>query len=266
MEPDKDYATQERLAIYLENGWSDFLFGCHDQPQGVGYPNPLRDTVPPTFPERVAALTENWAKALGHQPGRYCDVGGATGRTLFEAASRFADLRELVMIEPSATFCRWAERFLMTDDPLPKVPRIATAGRLDWLKARSRPPAVTEAARRVKIVNAFLEQASGYGDFDLVTCLNVADRHPDPAALVRELSARLRPGGLLVMACPFDFHTDSTPDRTAWITDLNQLFDGQGDWTHLGQEDVYYDYRSHNRSWTRLVSQVVAKQWRGDGG
>ena len=45
------------------------------------------------------------------------------------------------------------------------------------------------------------------GRFDLVTSLEVVEHVADPRAFVRSLSARLAPGGLLVM---------STPNRTAW--------------------------------------------------
>ena len=51
------------------------------------------------------------------------------------------------------------------------------------------------------------ELAALEGRFDLVTCMEVIEHVADPAAFVRDLAARLAPGGLLIM---------STPNATGW--------------------------------------------------
>jgi 2-polyprenyl-6-hydroxyphenyl methylase/3-demethylubiquinone-9 3-methyltransferase len=51
------------------------------------------------------------------------------------------------------------------------------------------------------------ELAALDGKFDLVTCMEVVEHVADPAAFVRDLAARLAPGGLLIM---------STPNATGW--------------------------------------------------
>ena len=44
--------------------------------------------------------------------------------------------------------------------------------------------------------------------------------------------------------------------------DLNVLFAGLSSWSHVGEDELFYEYRSHDRSWTRLSAQVVGKRWR----
>ncbi len=49
------------------------------------------------------------------------------------------------------------------------------------------------------------------GAADIVLALNLLDNVPDPLALVRNLYAALRPGGLLVLSSPFAWRDDLTP-------------------------------------------------------
>ena len=51
------------------------------------------------------------------------------------------------------------------------------------------------------------ELAALTGKYDLVTCLEVIEHVAEPAMFVRDLAARLAPGGLLIM---------STPNATGW--------------------------------------------------
>jgi hypothetical protein len=67
--------------------------------------------------------------------------------------------------------------------------------------------------------------------------------------------------GLLVLSCPFDFDQKSTPDVGTWIDDLNTHFAGTSSWSHVGEDELFYEFRSFNRSWTRFSAQVVGKRW-----
>lgn len=261
---DEDYATPERLAIYLEIGWSDFLF---EPPRaklpdnGLPYPNPRIDVVPPDFPLAVAKLARSWTRGLSLEPGSLCDVGGATGRTLFELARQFPDCEELVLLEPSERFCDWARRLLLSDSDLPKVPLVDCVGRPRWVSPKTRPPALPRANERLAVVNETLERYRPQGGFDLVTCLNVVDRHPSPAAVVSDIGRLMNDGGLLLLSCPFDFRDESTPDIEARIDDLNALFVANSSWSHVGEDELFYEFRSHATSWTRFSSQVVGMRW-----
>jgi hypothetical protein len=99
------YASLEYQAIYLRAEWADILFpGAHpDVPETPALePDPLIGTGRPGhFYQRVAAITAAWASGLGLEAQRACDVGGSTGRLLFEFAKRLPDMTELVLAEPS---------------------------------------------------------------------------------------------------------------------------------------------------------------------
>jgi hypothetical protein len=92
-----------------------------------------------------------------------------------------------------------------------------------------------------------------------VLCLNVLDRHPRPRATVEHFKRLLSTGGLLVIATPYDFHPDATPDKTDWLTDMRELF-AKTDWNILGDGELYYEFRLYNRNWTRFSSQVIGVQ------
>ena len=268
MDPfDEDYATPERLAIYLEIGWSDFLLKTpRDSISDTGllYPNPLFDRVPPNFPLAVATLARSWARDIALDAKSFCDVGGATGRTTFEIARQFSGLQQLVLVEPSERFCEWAHRLLSSDCKLPEIPLVDRVSFPRWVAPKTRPPPIPRAKERLTIVNETLERYRPQQGFDLVTCLNVVDRHPRPVDVVNSIGGLMNDGGLLVLSCPFDFDEKSTPDVGMWIDDLNALFVGASSWSHVGEDDVFYEFRSHNRSWTRFSAQVVGKRWRAN--
>lgn len=123
------------------------------------------------------------------------------------------------------------------------------------------PPPIPRAKERLTIVNETLERYQPQSGFDLITCLNVVDRHPCPAEVVNSIGRLMNDDGLLVLSCPFDFDQKSTPDVGTWIDDLNTLFAGTSSWSHVGEDELFYEFRSFNRSWTRFSAQVVGKRW-----
>ncbi len=261
---DDDYATPDRLAIYLEIGWSDYLFGT---PQSTcsgeesTYPSPRRHRVFPDFPISAVKLARQWTKAIALKPSSVCDVGGATGRAVFELDKRFPDLERLALLEPSKRFCDWATRLLSCDDTLPEVPSVDRIGAPQWVAPVSKPRPIARACDRLSIINVPLESYSPERGFDVVSCFNVIDRHPNPPELLQALERLMNDGGLLLLSSPFDFRVTSTPDPAFWIDDLNVLFRDTASWSHIGEDELFYEYRLHNRSWTRLCAQVVAKRW-----
>ena len=263
---DDDYATPERLAIHLEIGWSDFLFATSpdaESDQSRSYPNPLHDRVPPQFPIAMAALAQNWAMNISLDAKSFCDIGGATGRTVYEFERQFPGLEKLVLIEPSKRFCEWAKRLLSSEEDLPDIPTVGRKGSPQWSIAKARPSPLARADERLTIVNETLERCRPRQGFDIVTCLNVIDRHSCPSKLVKEIGRIMNDNGLLILSCPFDFHEQSTPNAESWVDDLDILFAGLDSWDDVGESEIFYEFRAFNRCWTRFSSQVVGKRWQG---
>lgn len=261
---DEDYATSQRLAMYLEAGWSDFLFEMDSAQVNEKSlsPNPLRDWVKPDFFRAAATLAHSWASDASTYARSVCDIGGGTGRAIFELERRFPRLQRLVLVEPSRRFCEWAQLLLASDNNLPEIPVVNSVGNPQWISPRGRPPPIRRAAQRLTIRNGTLEGYKPEGGFDLVTCLNVIDRHPNPMQLVPRIGELMNDNGLLLLSSPFDFSETFTPNVECWIDDLNTLFQGVGSWEHVGEDQLFYEFRLFNRKWTRYCSQIVGKRWR----
>lgn len=94
------------------------------------------------------------------------------------------------------------------------------------------------------------------GYFDLMVSCNVIDRHKEPHGFVERLSRFVRPGGLLVLATPFDFKVEFTPDKSNWVRDIRELLP-EG-WEPMADGEAAYTHRFHSYSYPAYVCQVLA--------
>lgn len=256
----KGYTTEWQLATYLEAEWSDFLLGntLPDSEQKLF--DPRITHIYPNFYRRIGELAQEWLQKNHSVPVKYLDVGGSTGRTLYEIYNSFPSLAELVLVEPSSKFCKLAQQILIDSEELGYFPIVGNCDQPSYGKAVNRPDPIR--LKEVYIYEAFAESVPRPANyFDLITCLNVADRHPNPKTLVQTLYDLLSPNGYLIFASPMDFNEIYTPDKERWVSNLNILFPNEL-WKSIGDNDVFYDFRLHCRKWIRFSSQVVAKQKR----
>lgn len=257
----EDYATPQKLAMYLEAGWSDFLF---EQPSNSitskreTKPGIDDELVKPVFFQEVARLAKSWANEIALEIRSVCDIGGGTGRTIYELDREISGIDNLTLVEPSAAFCHWAGMLLASEIPLPDLPMVNTAAGPIYVSASGRPAPIPLGADRLKILNKNLEECAGLKNFDLVTCLNVVDRHHQPKDMISHIKDIMSPSGLLIISSPFDFDQNSTPDEDSWIDDLDSLFDNS--WETIGESELFYEFRPFNRKWTRYSSQVLGKR------
>lgn len=239
---------------YLDAEWTDLLFpGRTFADQGFRQGR---------FYMEVAELAHDWTKATGCEVSRVCDVGGATGRMSLELARGFPALADQVMVEPSGEFCRWARRLLRHAEFDGWIPLPGDFGQPEYVRLDpdSLPAAVPVTIHRVTA--ARVPRPTGY--FDLITCLNVADRVPNPAALVRSLRRLLRPSGLLVLASAHHYEETFTP-RERWVQDLRELLD-PAEWDVADRvRDVGYGFLRYTRGGVWYSSQVAGAVRRGPG-
>ncbi len=256
------YADEGRLAIHLEMEWSDVLFapvhGTGSAPKDTSeWPNPLVHRTRPAFYQSVCERVCGWLAARGASPISYCDVGGGAGRTMYEIARALPALEELVLIEPSKNLARWAQHMLAGTEGLRAFPALSGLWEVENRPLTATPEPLRDVSRRLRVhVDVVEAVAIPDGSFQLITCLNVVDRHPDPRALLARLRRMVAPGGLLVLASPLDFRERLTP-RPNWIDDLAQLFD-PGEWVMAGEAEIPMDVRASPRYWTRYMAQVKA--------
>ena len=71
--------------------------------------------VPPFFYIELSKYVAKWVD----DPKSCIEVGGGTGRFMFELARQVDTLERFCFIEPSSRFFSWAERFLSSGEMLP---------------------------------------------------------------------------------------------------------------------------------------------------
>ena len=250
------YADRERLAIYLEIEWSDYLYG---RPEPTSFPpNPTSDVVPPYFYTELSKQVAKWIS----RPRSCLEVGGGTGRLTFELARRLETIEDFCFVEPSSRFISWAERLLVRDEALPGFPVI---GSKEDRQPYSRPPVIRRLADNLAMHNRVLEDIQAdLGRYDLVVSCNVVDRHANPRDFVSRLQSLVAPGGLLVVTSPLDFRRDLTPEENQ-VGDLNELL-ADGSWTRAGEIELPYSWRkwARPRTWMGYSCQAIAARRKND--
>jgi len=250
------------LAAYLEAEWSDFLW------PDPGRGEPQRTTGRPEFYKKIPKLL--FDSLGGEQPGRYCDIGGATGRTTYEMFHEFPSLTELVLAEPSAQFCLWAKRLLLgrvlEEGLYDWAPRVGDLHRPGFQRVESFPPVLQESGqKKIYVYEARAgEVPRPPGYFDIMTCLNVVDRVPDPADFAKAVGDLLRPGGTLVFASPMEYEEATTPRKELWVRDLKDLFPPDK-WEVLNEVDRDYEARPYKRKRIIYATQVLILRKQGSG-
>ncbi len=259
-------ALRQTVSTYAWDGWADL--DPQEAPSTTPRPGAARRCL-----DRLREIAGGHAAAT-----RILDLGCGAGRTSFDLAARHPD--SLVLgIDIGLALLRLA--------------RNAAGGRVSYARRRvglvydRRDFAVspTGAARVDFWACDALALPFAGGSADLVFALNLLDCVASPQRLLSGMADLLRPGGLLLLATPYDWAAHATPPA-AWIGGHSQRAPDAGagepflrallrEGAHaqsvaglrlLGEDTGWpWQTRLHERSTVQYRSHLLALQREGEG-
>lgn len=159
-------------------------------------------------PGAIARVLRRLMDAAGRLPvGPRLELGAAAGRCVAELAS---DTQELVLgVDLHAPILRVASGILRSGEVEYRRRR---SGLIYDVRRFGLPAGLASDLKRCDLW-ACDAMALPFADetFGVVVALNVLDAIASPLLMLREASRVLRPGGVLLMACPYDWAASATP-------------------------------------------------------
>jgi putative 4-mercaptohistidine N1-methyltranferase len=193
------YESREALEQYLF-----FHYGAaKDYMPFSGSPRGALD-----YPQRaVKELLDS--KLLPKRGAQALDLGCAVGATSF-ALSRYC--ASVTGIDLSRTFIRAARR-MQRERAIPFRYKIEGNRRGS---TTLRLPSGCKPERVAFKVGDAMKLPTALSGFDVVVMLNLIDRLPDPAACLRDIAKRIRPGGQVIIASPYTWMEACAP-KSKWL-------------------------------------------------
>ena len=191
------YETDALVDQYMEFHYGESYFGVEN------------------YPARCARLCIEAAEGLPRE--KALDLGCAVGRSSFELARAFQDVRG---IDLSSRFISCADHLKthgVLDYSVPvegdfSLPRTADLAGFQ----------LRDLAARVHFERADASDLDDrHRDYDLIFAGNLLDRLYDPQAFLRSMQGRVRPGGILVISTPYTLLEEFTPKEN-WLSGYDE--------------------------------------------
>ena len=216
--PVSAYETDAMVSQYAEFHYGDNVFGV------------------PNFPQAMAQLAIDVHRRHGNGAhARALDLGCATGRASFELAREFD---KVIGIDFSARFVQVGIRLAETGGIRYTVPEEGEL--VSYHERRLDALGLADTAGRVEFWQGDACNLKDiFSGFDLILAANLIDRLYSPRRFLDAVTARLNPGGLLVLASPYTWLEEYTK-RPEWIGGFKK--DGESYTTLDGLKDIL---RSH---------------------
>lgn len=246
------------LAATLEHEWSDVLFPGRTRPLEHFIEHPLGTEAlfyPSPFFRRTAGALSAWLAARQLPCETVYEVGGGAGRFAYEFLEAHPETQRYVMSDPSQDKIRHARWIFGEDVHINSLPVNVSQTRWERLPVErpqlgDRPwlSKLEVAARNVESSEWIRESA------DVVVCLNVIDHVENPPRFLFHLRRLLKPGGVLLLASPLDWHSDFTPTGY-WQDRLEDFLEGR--WEVLERDELPFYYRTRPRRMILFASEVL---------
>lgn len=253
------YTNTNGLTSFLEKEWSDFFKNELD----FKFPAFNASKLQCSYSAEVASFVKEVAPK-DFMPQRVLEVGPSLGRSLYEFAKAFPDLKHALLIEPSKLLCD-ALKTILTESSEPIFSHFYGNGEpknAEFLREFHFQNAMIVDQLRgwdLKFVNAPFEEAEPLVEkADLVVGLNVLDQCRDPQGFIDFLSSSVRDGGVLVTSCTYQWQEKYLERRVVETmpTDIKEYFDADS-WKFLGEDSFEFKHRRNERYWQLFLSHIV---------
>lgn len=212
-------------------------------------------------PGSVTRLLDEALALLDDAPsGPVLDAGCGLGRTTVHLATRTG--QPALGVDLNAAFLRVFQRVL-------------TEGRIRYFLRRN---GVSYLEREHEVILPFMDQADAWmcdasalpfarATFGLVSAFHLLDSAADPLLTLRELVRVLKPGGTLLLSCPYDWSAGVTPPAAWWggtpaspdpAAGLRQALAEQGLLIIGERAEVPWTLRLHDRAGMHYRAHVLA--------
>ena len=252
----KDFYLDERaLAAYFEKDWYDRVLTTD--------PHQTKMTFAPfealnlycDYHEKLIGFLAGQLIRAGAQPKTVFEVGSSLGRTFFEICRKIKSVQQATLIEPSENLATTFTNIFQAKGPL----RLRVLkGNVDLTEVTLDTQLIQSACAGVELTlipSSFQSLTPPPGPFDLTVCSNVIDQCRDPEKLAELLKTATALNGVLVISCTYQWQTKYIGNATKQIQNIADLFGPA--WHKLGETNIPFQLRGHERYWKRFLSHVL---------
>jgi hypothetical protein len=251
---DDFYLEEKDIAPYFEAQWWDMFVQY-----GSARIHPGASTIPFDFIQtQFFTQSAQWIcrhlQHAGVTPFSMLEIGPALGRTCFELVQALPSLEEITVVEPSQILLRHFRKLLIDGgrQPFFTIPKLSA----DETQSINASP-IADACTHIEFfcIDEPINTATTIGAFDLSIGLNVLDQCESPLTIVQTLVDSTRAGGLVVLACTYQWQKKYLKDWSEGRADINDYFPAS--WQKIDETHLEYHFRVNARYAMKFLSHLA---------